>query len=717
MSSFSDLVVKLELQQASFQKGMDQAARDLERVRKSAVSAQGGLKGLENGMSGVTKAVTALGTAFAALKSVEAITKAGDQLRNLQGSFAALFGDANRASDMMARVFGVVSRTGAPLEAVASSTQRLTIALKDLGASNQQIETIAETFIKLGKVGGSSAQETASGLQQLGQALASGKLGGDELKSIRENAPLVAEAIAKGMGVTAGALKQLGEDGKLDAASVGNALIKASADAAAAFAKLPQGFEQATNRMEAQATKSLAAFDNAAGITRTLVIATDAVTSSLARWQIELEAANGKTTQLNFLATQLGRAFAGVAAAVAVVATAQEMVVRQIVFIAQAIARMASGDFQGVVDLSRQFAAEMIRAAQGVRDALQGLESGKAAVKPNTPAQARADARGDELKPPAELLKPGAGGGTAGGGAEKEAEQLKKRGEALAASVDALQAYNQKLAEYNELLAKGAISDMVFSRAVEKAKEELNATNDTLRAGLDPLFAYGLEMEKLQKLYERQIITLETFQLATEAAAKKYQEFLDKQAEKSEGQKALEKIAENVGSAMGEFFSEIISGSETADKAFEKMAKSILNNLAKMLAEFAAKKAAEFVVSSLFGSAPAGGGKAAPSSLMLASRPTSWNAAATLAGPSRLAAPATQMEGGTTAGSASGQGGLWNVTINNNAAGVDVSARSTAKGLEVTVEKVRTLLAQDVARGGNPFSRSLESAYGLGRGR
>jgi hypothetical protein len=70
------------------------------------------------------------------------------------------------------------------------------------------------------------------------------------------------------------------------------------------------------------------------------------------------------------------------------------------------------------------------------------------------------------------------------------------------------------------------------------------------------------------------------------------------------------------------------------------------------------------------------------------------------------------MVGGTTSGNP------WSVVINNNAPGVDVSARPRADGsLEVTVERVRQLLTQDVARGGNSFSRAMESTYNLGRGR
>src|SRR4029077_12744728 len=185
----------------------DSGAKQLAKVSTSAKSSQKSLQGLESTMQAIGQAAATLASGFAAIKGLEGIAKASQQLNDLKGSFTALLGSTGRASDMMQRVFGIVDRTGVPLEAAGASMQRLTIAMQSMGASNQQIETVAETFIKLGKVGGSSAEETASALQQLGQALASGQLGGDELKSIRENAPLVAQAISDAMGKTMGEMK------------------------------------------------------------------------------------------------------------------------------------------------------------------------------------------------------------------------------------------------------------------------------------------------------------------------------------------------------------------------------------------------------------------------------------------------------------------------------------------------------------------------------
>lgn len=127
------------------------------------------------------------------------------------------------------------SRTG--FAEVADLYARLTRTGKDFGATQGEIATATETVSKALKVSGASAAETQSTLVQLGQALGSGRLQGDELRSLLENAPVVAQAIAKEFGVAIGALKDLGAEGKLTSDRVFRAIVNAAPEVGQAFAK------------------------------------------------------------------------------------------------------------------------------------------------------------------------------------------------------------------------------------------------------------------------------------------------------------------------------------------------------------------------------------------------------------------------------------------------------------------------------------------------
>lgn len=132
------------------------------------------------------------------------------------------------------------------IEPYADLYARLLRSSGDIADSEAEVAKATNLAAKAFKAGGASAQEQAAGILQLGQALGSGFLQGDELRSIRENAPLVAKAIADAMGVSIGELKKLGAEGKLTSDIVFRALLSAEADIEKAFgATVPRATDNA----------------------------------------------------------------------------------------------------------------------------------------------------------------------------------------------------------------------------------------------------------------------------------------------------------------------------------------------------------------------------------------------------------------------------------------------------------------------------------------
>jgi tape measure domain-containing protein len=164
------------------------------------------------------------------------------------------------------------SRTG--FAEVADLYARLTRTGKDFGATQGEIATATETVSKALKISGASAGEVQSTLTQLGQALGSGKLGGDELRSILENAPVVAQAIAKEFGVAIGALKDLGAEGKLTSDRVFRAIVNAAPEVGAAFAKTQASISDSFTMLQNAALKFV-------GNSRQMGIAAQAASSSI----------------------------------------------------------------------------------------------------------------------------------------------------------------------------------------------------------------------------------------------------------------------------------------------------------------------------------------------------------------------------------------------------------------------------------------------------
>lgn len=81
--------------------------------------------------------------------------------------------------------------------------------------STQDVAGITESINKAIRIGGGTDEMNKSAMLQLSQALGSGVLQGDELRSLSENAPYMMKVLADGLGVARGELKQMGADSEL----------------------------------------------------------------------------------------------------------------------------------------------------------------------------------------------------------------------------------------------------------------------------------------------------------------------------------------------------------------------------------------------------------------------------------------------------------------------------------------------------------------------
>lgn len=120
------------------------------------------------------------------------------------------------------------------------------VSQTELFATNDGAIKFAELLNKTMVTSGATASEQQSAIMQLSQALASGVLQGDELRSLRENAPMLMKYLADGLGVSQGELKALGAEGELTATKIAEAIMSMSDQIDADFTQMPMTFGQAT---------------------------------------------------------------------------------------------------------------------------------------------------------------------------------------------------------------------------------------------------------------------------------------------------------------------------------------------------------------------------------------------------------------------------------------------------------------------------------------
>lgn len=118
--------------------------------------------------------------------------------------------------------------TFSSFEATTELYARLALSSRELGVSQKDLVGFTKTLNQSIILSGATALEAEQGLIQLAQGMASGTLRGDELRSVLEQLPMVADIIADGMGVTRGELRGLGADGKITGKVIVDAFREAS---------------------------------------------------------------------------------------------------------------------------------------------------------------------------------------------------------------------------------------------------------------------------------------------------------------------------------------------------------------------------------------------------------------------------------------------------------------------------------------------------------
>ncbi|MGV1821329.1 tape measure protein [Agrobacterium sp. CG160-95] len=142
---------------------------------------------------------------------------------------------------------------------------RLIRSASNVAKNENEIATATSVVAKAFKAGGAAASEQAAGILQLGQALGSGVLQGDELRSLRENAPILADAIAKEFKTTISGLKELGAEGKLTSDRVFKAILNAQKPIEAQFAATNATIGDAFTRLKNQMMEYVGGSDSAFG--------------------------------------------------------------------------------------------------------------------------------------------------------------------------------------------------------------------------------------------------------------------------------------------------------------------------------------------------------------------------------------------------------------------------------------------------------------------
>lgn len=272
-------------------KSLDGLQSGFNKTDKAAAGTSKSMNTLGKNMSGAggeaskfNATLTPLAGAIAGIVSVQALVnlqKLSEQFTLLESRVKRLSASAADARTNYAALIQISSAGGADLTTTIKLWESLTASLTSLGVTKDQVLSLTDTLQKIGKIGGSSAEEISAALRQFSQSVAGGTLRAEEFNSIIEQMPELGRKIADGLGIPFNELRQQMLDGKLTIDRVLQAIQDQTAKVNTEFKNVPRSAGDAGNAIVNAMGVAISKIDQATGASVALAKALDAVAKGI----------------------------------------------------------------------------------------------------------------------------------------------------------------------------------------------------------------------------------------------------------------------------------------------------------------------------------------------------------------------------------------------------------------------------------------------------
>lgn len=198
-----------------------------------------------------------LAGAFLGMQSIQWLVGTSDQLTQINARLQLMTGSAEAAAEANDQIYQAAMRARGAYTDMADLVSQLGTLAGNAFSDTGEIVAFAEQLQKKMALSGTSPQAAQAAMLQLTQGLSSGTLRGEELNSVLEQTPMIAQTIADYLGMTTGEMRELASEGGLTAEVVKNAVLGAAEETNAAFEQMPMTWGQVWNTMKNMAIQAL----------------------------------------------------------------------------------------------------------------------------------------------------------------------------------------------------------------------------------------------------------------------------------------------------------------------------------------------------------------------------------------------------------------------------------------------------------------------------
>lgn len=206
---------------------------------------------------------------------------AADEMKGVDARLKLSARSWQEYSEAIAGVTRIAFDAGTAIAANVALINRISDPIKAMGGAQADVLATTKAVNDSLRLSNASTGEASATMLQFSQAMGSGVLRGEELNSILENAPRLAQAIAAGLGVTVGELKNLGEQGALTSQQVFKALQSQQTVLADEAARLPVTVGMAWTNAQEGIKQYVAELDKSTGTTNALAAALNTVAKNI----------------------------------------------------------------------------------------------------------------------------------------------------------------------------------------------------------------------------------------------------------------------------------------------------------------------------------------------------------------------------------------------------------------------------------------------------
>ncbi len=226
-----------------------QVTRNIRQSTQAEQQLNASIRGGNDALDDMVGKAKNLAATIGASVGLKKLIELSDQMTSTTARLNFIVDDGGSVEALEAKIMASAQRSRAAYLDTASAIASMGANAGAAFSSNDELIAFMEQVNKQFVIGGASAQGQAAAMLQLTQAMAAGALRGEELNSILENAPGIARAIERYMGIAEGSIKSYAEKGAVSATVVKNALLSIADETNAKFNGMAMTWGQVWTQM------------------------------------------------------------------------------------------------------------------------------------------------------------------------------------------------------------------------------------------------------------------------------------------------------------------------------------------------------------------------------------------------------------------------------------------------------------------------------------